>query len=131
MFLLELGQAVDRGVNARGRRRVHGEWCLLFESCSWIFHSKGEPILRSSNQTTEIESCFDQLSLGLVKDAVFNIETGRLNLCFTSGVSLDAIPSTDSDLEDDDLEWLFFVPGELAWSKTLTSLEIGNIHAVR
>ena len=131
MFLLEFGQAVDHGVNARGHRRVHGEWHFLFESCSWNFDSLTGSLVSSSDQIAEIESRFDALSLGSVQDSIFDIETGRLSLIFTSGVSLEVSPSGDADLAHDDLEWMFFVPGELVWSKTVTSLEIGDIRATR
>ena len=79
----------------------------------------------------EIDSRFEILVLGSMRHSSFEKQTGRLSLAFTSGVSLEVTRSEDTHVEPDDVEWLFFVPGELAWRKTLTSLELGHIHATR
>ncbi len=127
MFFLEFGQAVNLGSNSRGEPRIHGEWHFLFELCSWSLRSASGFDLSSNDLLEAIDSKFASLSLGSVSSANFSADTNRLDIQFTSESSLTVTP--DSDFENpDDIQWLFFIPGDLAWRKTNTSLGVRSIY---
>jgi hypothetical protein len=127
MFFLEIGRPHGYGKTSRGIDRVHGDWHLLFELCQWSFAAPGRIHISSQAHPSDIDDVFAKLELGLVQAAVFSEDSEDLSIAFTSGISLRVSPNAVYS-EPDDTEWIFFLPEELAWNKTKTTLTLGNIH---
>jgi hypothetical protein len=122
MFLFDIGEAVPRS-----GEKIHGEWCFLFESCTWRFEGIGNSAITSEDDSEQIDVQFKMLQLGHIVEANYSAASEQLHIAFNSGIALEVHP----DFADDDStlsEWTFFVPGELAWGKTKSSLTIRNIY---
>jgi hypothetical protein len=123
MFLFDIGEAVPQS-----GRKTHGEWCFLFESCTWRFEGVGNLVITSQDDPEHIEVQFGRLQLGYIIEASYSAASERLRIAFDSGIALEVHPDFTED-DPESTEWIFFVPGELAWGKTKSSLSIGSIHA--
>ena len=123
MFLFDIGDPVPQN-----EKKIHGEWCLLFESCEWRFEMAGTEVITSSNTTEAIEAQFQQMALGNITDANYSETSAQLRIAFASGIVLQASPEPSED-DPESTEWIFFIPDQLAWGKTKSSLSIGSIHA--
>ncbi len=114
---------------AWGLLRSHGSMFLFdIESCTWRFEGIEGLEITSQDDPEKIESRFGQLELGCIIEASYSEASEQLRIAFDSGIALEV--HTDP-MEDDpeQTEWIFFIPGELAWGKTKTSLGIGSIYA--
>jgi hypothetical protein len=123
MFLFDIGEAVPRS-----GKKTHGEWSFLFETCAWRFEGVGNEAITSQDDSEKIESQFEQLQLGCVIEANYSATFERLRIAFDSGIALEVHPNFSND-DSESTEWIFFVPGKLAWGKTKSSLSIGSIYA--
>ena len=123
MFLFDIGEAVPQS-----GKKTHGEWCFLFESCTWRFEGVGNLSITSRDDSALIEVQFEKLQLGYITEASYSASSERLRIAFNSGITLEVRPDFTED-DPESTEWIFFVPGELAWDKTKSSLSIGSIHA--
>jgi hypothetical protein len=122
MFLFDVGEAVPRS-----EKKTHGEWCFLFESCTWRFESIGKLAITSEDDSEQIESQFGKLQLGRIIEANYSTTSEQLHIAFDSGIALEVHPDFTED-DPESTEWIFFVPGDLAWGKTKSSLSIGSIY---
>ena len=130
MFFLELGGAVSCG-EIPGKHRLHGEWHFLFELCSWQFEESGVVLVSDNDLPEVIDSTFASLHLGNVKAANLELDPGQLTIDFAEGITLVVSSDDAYGQESAYTEWLFFLPGELAWRRTKHGLSSGNIHTPR
>jgi hypothetical protein len=126
MFFLEIGALAYQRTNRRGETITHGEWHFLFEMVRWSIRNEAGEVLDSDSETSEIDAVFETLALGSVSIARLDEASGGLTLRFSSDTELNVEPD---NIDPADSKWIFFVPGELAWSWTPDSLTIDSTKA--
>ncbi len=114
MFFLDFGESMQVG-----SKYQHGQFHFLFQSCDWRFRSQANLLVGSEDEQSHIDKVFQNLALSRLVSATQAPGLWDLTLHFTSGITLETF-SACSQEDADWTQWIFFVPGDLAWNKRAT-----------
>jgi hypothetical protein len=85
----------------------HGEWHLWLYMCNWKLKRTGKALADSQGDRTSIESVFQNLELGSVKEVRIPRSSVDLQIEFDSGVNLWTTSTSKRDKVE---QWMLFTP---------------------
>jgi hypothetical protein len=112
MFFLQIGDPFPRP----RVKEILGQWHFLVEICHWRFETQEGILVGSDDEQELIDSAFQRLDLGAIKETILSSPSHDLRIVFSTGVSLDTFATSSAAAKDQWTQWSLFSPDDSTWN---------------